>query len=78
MEGQPHRSIEQNRETRNRSTQICSTYFGKKCKSNFIEKRYPFQQMALEQLDTRSGGEREGGRKNSRKKGRSLELSGRS
>ena len=43
--------MEQNREFRNRPTNIQTTYFWQSCKGNPVERRYSFQQMLLEQLD---------------------------
>lgn len=46
--------MKQNGEFRNRFIKIWITYFWQKCKCNPVEKRYSFQQMVLEQLDTKN------------------------
>ena len=43
-EAQTHRSMEENREPRNRLTQICQADFWQGCKSNLIKERQPSKQ----------------------------------
>jgi hypothetical protein len=46
--GWTHRSMEQDGELRNRSTQRCPSDFWQKYKSHSVKEREPFQQMVLE------------------------------
>lgn len=43
--------MEQNREARNRHTQICPTDFWQRCKSDSMEVVQSFQHLVLEHLD---------------------------
>lgn len=46
--GQTHNSMEQNRESQNRLTQIRSTDFQKRCQDNLEGKEKSFQQLIME------------------------------
>lgn len=46
-----HRSMEENKNPRNKDTQICLMDFWQRWKSNSINQREFFQQVVLEQMD---------------------------